>query len=224
VEPLNHFTIIGTVVGLLTVFTLRFLVNTSPVAPTGQSFTVKTNRTLLNLAIIAFCVLLGEGAMADWSAVYLNQNAPDDPGLAPLGYAAFSLAMAVGRLNGDWLIARLSPARMLRISGLLAAAGLAFALSFNFPVTVLLGFACVGFGFSTVVPIVFSAAGRTPRMPSSTALATVTTLGYFGFLAGPPIIGWGAGLLSLRGSLAVVILLSLMIALLAPSVERKEAE
>lgn len=158
--------------------------------------------------------------MADWSAVYMAQAAPQDPGMAPLGYAAFSGAMAFGRINGDRLIARLGPLTMLRTGGILAAIGLSAALLVNQPFLVLAGFAFVGFGFSTVVPIVFSAAGSTPGMPSSTALAAVTTLGYFGFLAGPPVIGWGADWITLRGSLLIVVVLSTMIALLASSVKR----
>ncbi len=222
VIPRWHFAGIAVLASLLVIAALRFLLVTEPSTQENPPLFVRPKGHLVGLAFIAFCVLLGEGAMADWSAVYMAQAVPREPGLAPLGYAAFSGAMALGRVNGDWLIARLGPLVMLRMGGILAAVGLSVALLFNQPSLVLAGFAFVGFGFSTIVPIVFSAAGSTPGMPSSTALAAVTTLGYFGFLAGPPVIGWGAEWITLRGSLMIVIVLSLMIAVLAASVRRGE--
>jgi MFS family permease len=220
VAPLTHFGGVAVLVTLLTLAALRTLITSGPESTGKTSLFVVPTRALLGLAVIAFCVLLGEGAMADWSAVYLAQTLPGNPQLPPLGYAAFSLAMALGRFNGDWLTARFGPLVILRVSGIMAASGLLMALAVNQPAFVLAGFAAVGFGFSTVVPLVFSAAGRTKGLPSSTALASVTTLGYFGFLAGPPLIGFGADLFSLRASLGVVVVLSAMIAVLAGSVER----
>ncbi len=222
VVPLVHFTGVAILVTLMTIIALRNLISNQPETSVKTPLFVVPTRALLGLAVIAFCVLLGEGAMADWSAVYLAQTQPGDPQLPPLGYAAFSLAMALGRFNGDWLTARFGPLIIFRVSGILASLGLLMALAVNQPAFVLAGFAAVGFGFSTVVPLVFSAAGRTKGLPSSTALASVTTLGYFGFLAGPPLIGFGADLFSLRASLGVVVVLSATIALLAGSVEREE--
>src|SRR5580765_32720 len=149
-------------------------------------------RGLMALGVVALCVMAGEGAMADWSAVYLRNNLQSSEGLAAAGYAAFSVAMAAGRFFGDWLSARFGPVNLVRVSGALAATGLSLALVSGEPATALAGFACVGAGFATIVPMVFTAAGRAPGISPGVALASVTTLGYVGFLAGPPAIGFAA--------------------------------
>ena len=142
--------------------------------------------------------------MADWSAVYLKQTMGTSEGLAAVGYGAFSIAMAAGRFTGDWLSAHFRPVNLVRGGGLLAVTGMLLALFAQHPVLALLWFACVGAGFATIVPMVFSAAGRTPGIAPGVAMATVTTMGYFGFLAGPPFIGFTAELLGLRCALGII--------------------
>ena len=178
------------------------------------------NRALLALGAVAFCVMMGEGAMADWSAVFLRQITGASEGVAAAGYAAFSITMAIGRFSGDWLSARIGPVSLVRLSGAFATAGMGLALARPSPIAGLIGFACVGGGFATVVPMAFTAAGRTPGTSSGVALATATTIGYFGFLLGPPIIGFAAELLGLRAALALILLTSLLITALAPAVRR----
>jgi predicted MFS family arabinose efflux permease len=177
-------------------------------------------RSLLVLGVIAFCTMVGEGAMADWTGVFLRNVAGSSEAVAAAGYAAFSVAMAAGRFGGDGLTVHLGPVTIVRISGVLAAAGLALALLFGQSVPALIGFAAVGAGFATVVPQVFSAAGRTTGMSSGAALATVSTLGYFGFLLGPPAIGFLAEAVGLRAALGVIVLTSALLIVLAPSVRR----
>jgi len=174
---------------------------------------------LLALGAVALCVMAGEGAMADWSGVYLRDNLLTGEGLAAAGYAAFSLAMAAGRFLGDGLSARFGPVTLVRAGGILAATGLAVALVFGQPVAALIGFGCVGAGFATVVPMVFTAAGRTPGISPGVAIASVTTLGYLGFLAGPPVIGFVAELIGLREALGILVLTSLTVASLASALE-----
>ncbi len=180
------------------------------------------SRALLALGIIAFCSMAGEGAMADWSAIFLHRIAGASEAAAAAGYAAFSIAMAIGRFHGDWLTMRLGPVNIVRISGALAAGGLALALVLGKPMPALIGFAAVGAGFATVVPQVFSAAGRTPGVSAGLSLATVTTVGYLGFLLGPPIIGLVAELLNLRTALCIIVLTSAVLIALAPSVGQRE--
>ena len=187
------------------------------VAAAGEAAS-RGRRLLLTLGLVTFCVLLGEGAMADWGAVFLRRSLGTGEGLAAAGYAAFSLAMAAGRFGGDATIARLGPVRTTRLGGALAAAGMAFALGVNQPWSVLAGFALVGAGFATVVPIVFSAAGRLAGVAPGVAISAVSTAGYFGFLVGPPLIGRVAEWSSLRLGLGVIGLLSALTALLAPAV------
>lgn len=173
---------------------------------------------LFMLGLVTFCVLLGEGAMADWGAVFLRRSLHTGEGLAAAGYAAFSLAMAAGRFGGDAIIARLGPVRTTWSGGVLAVAGMGFALGVNQPWAVLVGFAAIGAGFAAIVPIAFSAAGRVPGIAPGVGISAVSTAGYLGFLVGPPLIGWVAEWSSLRLGLGVIAVLSASIVVLAPSV------
>jgi len=170
---------------------------------------------LIGLGVVAFCILLGEGAMADWSAVYLNQLA--GLAVAPLGYAVFSLTMALGRLSGDWFHDRLGAVSTVRWGSALAACGLGGALIAGHTAATLVGFACVGFGFSAIFPIVCSVAGSRASDRPQAGIAAVSMTGYFGFLIGPPIIGLLAQAFSLRLALALVATLSGLTCLLAGS-------
>jgi MFS family permease len=168
--------------------------------------------TLLRLAGIAFLGLFAEGAMADWDGVYLNTSVGATLAQAAIGYAAFSIAMAAGRFCGDWLITRLHPVAILRISGALIFGGLAIALTFNGWWSGLIGFVFAGLGVANIVPVIWGAAGRNRVIGPGPALATVTTVGYFGFLAGPPIIGAVTTVLNVRVALIIVALFGLAIA------------
>ena len=163
-------------------------------------------RRLLGLGGLSFCALLAEGAMGDWSAVYLHEDLGASPALAGAGFAAFSLAMAMGRFSGDHLTARLGPVRVLRLSGGLAAVGLAAALVVGRPESAIVGAGLVGLGLANSVPVLFGAAGRMPGIAPGTALAAVATTGYGGFLAGPPALGLVADAVGLPAALGLVAL------------------
>src|SRR5712692_4979824 len=165
---------------------------------------VRPPAVLLGLGLLTFAALLAEGAMGDWSAVYLRDSVGSTAAVAAMGFAAFSLAMAIGRFCGDWLTRRIGPVFILRASGGLAAVGLTGALVVAHPVAGLLGFGLMGFGISNLIPVLFSAAGRTPGITAGTALAAVATTGYCGYLAGPPLIGLAAELVGLRSALGIV--------------------
>ena len=185
----------------------------------GPAF-ARPTRALLGLGVISFCALLGEGAVGDWSAVYLKSSLGTGPGFAAAGYAAFSLMMVAGRITGDRPTGYLGPVRLVRLGGAVAAVGLGLSLAVGHPLVALAGFASAGAGFSIVFPLALSAAGRTKGTAPGPALAAVSTLGYTGFLAGPPIIGFLAQLLDLGAALYVVVLLSAAIVPLAGAVGR----
>nr|BFE79729.1 hypothetical protein GCM10020093_023300 [Planobispora longispora] len=151
----------------------------------------------LLLGVLAFCCMIGEGAAADWSSVYLHDALNSSEWLAAAAYAAFSTMMTAGRLAGDRLAAALGPVTLVRGCGLLAAAGLGTALLIGHPIAGVAGFACFGAGLSCIVPQVFSAAGRRDPARAGRALARVASLGYVGFLTGPVLIGGAAELLGL---------------------------
>lgn len=221
---LIHFVGIAVFFGALILATSSWLL---PETTAGQAppLFAKPSKDLLALGVIALCVMLGEGAMADWSAVYLKGTLGTSVGVAAAGYAAFSLAMTVGRLAGDKMIQLLGPKMILALGGMLAATGLGSALLLAQPIPTFIGLTCVGLGFSTIVPVVFSAAGRSRgTAPAGVALAAVTTTGYFGFLIGPPLIGFAAELMGLRIALWIVVVLSALIVGLSRSVGEEQVQ
>jgi len=177
----------------------------------AQAWFVAPPVALLGLGLLAFCALLAEGAMGDWSAVYLRDSLGTPAATAAMGFAAFSLAMALGRLVGDALARRLGGPRLLRVSGSLAAAGLSIALLVGQPGVALLGFGLVGLGVANLIPVLFSAAGRTGA-DAGTAIAAVATTGYLGYLAGPPLIGLAADAAGLPAALGIVCLACALVA------------
>ena len=186
----------------------------------GEPAFARPTRALAGLGVISFCVLLGEGAMADWSAVYLNGTLGTGPGFAAAGFAAFSATMVAGRLLGDRVTARFGPVALVRAGGAVAAAGLGVSLAVAHPAAALVGFACAGLGFSIIFPTALSAAGRADGAATGPAIAAVATAGYFGFLVGPPSIGFVAEGVGLGGALFIVVALSAAIVVLAGSVGR----
>jgi predicted MFS family arabinose efflux permease len=198
---------------------LPYLVGGVPRATGGKSGRLRFSRTLVGLSLLALCIMVSEGAIADWSPIYLGSVLGTGPGLAAAGFAVFSGAMMVGRLAGDWLTLRLGRVRIVRSGALLAAIGLTLALLVGTVPAALAGFLCVGAGLSVIIPLVFSAAGRLDHRSAGPGLAAVTTAGYLGFLAGPPVIGFAAEQFSLPLAMGIVAVLALVGALLAGAVE-----
>lgn len=154
-------------------------------------------------------VFLAEGAVLDWSAVLLTSGGGLTAGQGGLGYAAFAVAMTIGRLNGDKLVRHWGGRRVLVLGGVLASLGF-FTVLAPSPWLALAGFALIGAGASNIVPVLFSAAGGQKDMPASLAISAITTIGYAGILAGPALIGFIAHATSLQlafGGLAVCMLL-----------------
>jgi fucose permease len=180
------------------------LVSTKPEPDAAASGVARPSRALLALGVLALLGLLAEGAMADWSAVYLHDTLGASPAFAAVGFAAFSLAMAAGRIGGDGLVGRLGPRRVLRLSASVAAIGLAGALLLGQPATGVAGCALVGLGIANIIPVLFSAAARVRGLQPGRGLAAVATTGYLGFLAGPPLIGAVAEVAGLAVGLGVV--------------------
>lgn len=168
-------------------------------------------RRLWALGVIAFCGLLAEGAMGDWSAVYLDQSLGADVTMAAAAFAVFSFAMAVGRFSGDWIVARIGGGAVVTGGAALAALGLGGTLLIGRPEVAIIGFGLVGAGVSCIFPVALSAATRTPGMPAGAAIASLCTMGYLGFLIGPPVIGGVAELTSLPLALGMVVLLFVLV-------------
>lgn len=222
VLPSVHMGIIALVLVAIVLVGMPQLLRAEPSQGAGGTALALPRGPLLGLGMLAFFCLVAEGAMADWSAVYLRDRLGTDAAFAAAGYAAFSVAMAAGRFGGDALRARTGAVPLVRVSAALAALGLGVALLVAQPVAALLGFACVGLGLANIVPILFTAAGRTPGVASEVGIAAVVSFGYFGFLIGPPLIGFVAQVTSLSWGLALVALFIAIIALLAGGAGRAD--
>jgi len=146
--------------------------------------------SVLYLGVMCFIVFLSEGAMLDWSAVFLKENRGVDVAFAGLGYAAFSVAMATMRLLGDKIVARLASKKVVVYGSIIAACGLFMAVLTPWLVTSLLGFVLLGIGAANIVPVFFSEGGRLKDVPSTVAITAISTLGYAGQLAGPATLGF----------------------------------
>ncbi|MBS1566033.1 MAG: MFS transporter [Bacteroidetes bacterium] len=165
--------------------------------------------SILGLAFICFVTFMGEGSIADWSAIYLRESLHSTAALASLGFAGFSVMMALGRLNGDDLVPRTGPKKIVIYGSLIAAAGFLLAVALPWKITAILGFTIVGLGFSCIVPILFSAAANVPGISPAMGIASITSGGLIGFLFGPSLIGLLSEKINLAAGLSLVFLLSL---------------
>jgi MFS family permease len=200
--PFYHFGVVFIVI-IITIALVSGYLKNDKVTSSGPVF-VMPDSSLIKLGVIAFCSLICEGAMFDWSVIYFKKVVLAHGAWMGAGYTAFMLTMASGRFVADWFAHRFGLKRTLQISGLLTATGLLIAVIFPYLFTALAGFLLVGFGVSSVVPLVYSAAGRSKTMSPGVALAAVSTIGFMGFLIGPPVIGFIAGLASLRASFTLI--------------------
>jgi MFS family permease len=175
---------------------------------------------VMKLAGMAFLCMLVEGAVADWSAVFLRSALDTQTSAAALGYSSFAFAMAACRVIGDVSVKRLGSSMVVATGGLIAAIGLVLVLSYPNIVTACVGFALVGIGLSNVAPVIFSAAGRSTASPA-VGVSMAATAGYAGFLVGPPLIGFGAGFVGLRLALCALVLAALVVCLLGGKAVRK---
>jgi len=217
IGPLPHFAA-SAVINLVAVLLASRLLLDTQERRVPKAHRVPLNRiprVLFALSAIGFCILLSEGAMADWTALYLKQVLNAGAGTAAAGYAVFSAAMAIFRFLGDLITARLGPMRTVCSGSLIAAAGLLWALTVNSPDWALPGFAATGAGFSVIIPLVFGSGGRVESINPGAGIATVTGIGYIGFIVGPPTIGFASQLFTLRYALGVVVACCLITALLS---------
>jgi MFS family permease len=204
--------------GLLAVLALFAPLGLLPgarVAPRARRLRLRLGRAALALGVIAFCSFLGEGAAADWSGVYLHEDARASAGLAAFAFTAFAVGMVAARFCSDALSARFGPPRLVRGGGVLAAAGLGLAVAVPEIPAVMAGFVLLGLGLAPLVPTVFSAAGNLGS--GARTLGWVVTAGYVGSVLGPAAIGAVAHGIGLRWGLLIPVALALTAAALASS-------
>lgn len=218
IAPVIHYSIVSTFALIALLVVKSGLIPDEAHDPvegeSAPSFAIPP-RALWVLGMVAFSAAVCEGAIADWSGLYLDDGLETSAGFAALGFAAFQLAMLIGRFSGDEMVRRFGPVKIARRGGLVAGTGLAIAIAIGMPVPALVGFMAAGIGLAVAFPLAMSAAGNYPGLPSGRSVASVATVGYIGFLAGAPILGWFSELTSLRAMMFAVAALCFMVAIFA---------
>jgi MFS family permease len=215
----THFSIIATCCILLCILFRKNGRSLAKGSSEKRPFFIKPDKYLFLLGAITFCSMLCEGTMFDWSVSYFDKIVGADKNSVTVGYTSFIIAMSVGRLTGDRIVARFGSTNVLMANGLLMALGLCLTIIFPFFLPATIGFLFVGLGNSIMVPQVYSLASKTKTMKASYAIASVTLIGYIGFLTGPVLVGSISEAFGMQWSFAVVSVLCICICFLTVKVK-----
>ncbi|MBC8085587.1 MAG: MFS transporter [Hymenobacter sp.] len=216
--PLPHFLLITGLSLLILAAAHRFTPRRDEGREAGGFNLRRPDPYLLRIGLITFCGMLCEGCMFDWSGVYFQRVVQPDAAWVTSGYVACMSTMALGRFLADYFTHRYGPARMLQVSSALITSGLLIAIVFPYLVPAIVGFLLVGFGIASVTPLAYTAAGQAGTVSPGVALALVSTIGYFGFLLGPPLIGLLGEVFNLRVSFALVAVIGAAVGVLAAGI------
>ncbi|WP_405116201.1 MFS transporter [Phaeobacter sp. BS23] len=216
-----HFLVAGCVSTLLTLYMAQipWVASSTPESDAAKSALLPRG-ALLAVGFVAFCGAVGEGAMADWSAIFLVLTTGASEADAALGFAVFSIAMVAVRLVGDLVVARIGPVAAGRLAGASASLGALIAVSWGSYGAAMVGFALMGIGYALVMPLAFSRAASDPDIPVGAAIASVATFGYGGILIGPPMIGVTAELMSLPAAFLILAVLAVFIVIFSHVLRR----
>jgi len=225
IAPVIHFASVALLLYGVIFLNYKYLVKTKPASPKKQeaeskrSLLPKLNPALAWLGVIGFCSMVSEGIMFDWSGIYFKDVVQGGKALEGLGYTSFMLMMASGRFLGDKVTIRFGRKLVLQVSGALISVGMYIAVLFPYMIPAAIGFMLVGLGVSTVVPGVYTLAGRTEGIEPSQALTAVSSISFLGFLLGPPVIGYIADGIGLQYSFAIIGVFGVGIAFLVNKVK-----
>jgi predicted MFS family arabinose efflux permease len=213
--------IVAAVAGLALVLAAPNLLRTAPANERDAPFFVMPHGAVILIGGLCFLIFLAEGAVLDWSAVFLTGVTGMAAHQGGLGYAVFAVAMTAGRLSGDRIVRRWGGTRVLLAGGLATAAGFFTVVLAPVPAMALLGFLLVGIGASNIVPVLFTAAGNQRDMPVGLAVSAITTIGYAGILAGPALIGFVSHAVGLHLAFAGLGVAALLVAASARLLARR---
>ena len=225
--PYYHFISVVLIVWTIIWFRKSYLIRGKQTADADapeRKFFNKPDRALVQLGIIGFCSMASEGAMFDWSGVFFKDVVKAPQSLVILGYTSFMIMMASGRFLADYVTSKIGRKKLLQISGLVITTGYYLAVIFPYLITSTIAFMMIGIGVSSIVPSVYSAAGRHTKIPPGIALATVSSVSFLGFLMGPPMIGYISQAAGLRYSFAVIGLFGIGITTLAPKIRLLQSQ
>ena len=220
VDARVHFTVVAVTLAIVSVFMSGLLLHDHPSSDEDMPAFALPPKPVILIALVAFAAVFGEGASADWAAVYLTDVAHAAPGLAAVAFSGFAATMAITRLVGDRVVDRLGPVRTVRIGGTAATIGALTVAAARTPALAIAGFALIGVGVAVVVPLAFTAAGNAGSRPGQ-QIAGVATIAYGAGLIAPASIGGIAHATSLSVSFMVVAALSAMIVLGAGTLRRR---
>jgi MFS family permease len=206
VGPTLHFAIVMLLSIVIIFSAQRFIVKEEKVAEGGGMVIKRPDDLLLRISMIAFLAMMAEGCLFDWGGVYFKKVVQAEPAWIALGYVAFMGSMATGRFLTDRVTSRFGKVTVIQFSGLLIFIGLVIAVIWPTVLLATIGFLIVGFGVASLIPVSYSIAGRSKLYSPSVALALVSTISFFGFLIGPPLIGFIADLFDLKVSFILVAL------------------
>ncbi|WP_192346671.1 MFS transporter [Algoriphagus sp. Y33] len=214
-SPALHYAVVMLVSIIIILSAQKYIFKEKVLTEGGGLVMKKPDALLLRISLIAFLGMMAEGCMFDWSGVYFKKVVQSDPSLIALGYVAFMGAMASGRFITDKIAARFTKVAVIQVSGVLIFSGLSLAVLFPTVAVSTAGFLLVGLGVASIIPLSYSIAGRSKLYTPSVALALVSTISFFGFLLGPPLIGFIAELFNLKFSFALIAIAGLGITLLS---------
>jgi predicted MFS family arabinose efflux permease len=217
-DPRVESLIVGVALLLLSLWITRRLGTATAHSSAGQGLALPTRPVIL-IGALCFLVMVAEGGIGDWSGIYLGHNTGASPAAAAMAFTGFSLGMAIARLGGDAVNARIGAGRLLRAGTALVAIALGGVLLIAATVPAVIGFVLCGLGIANAVPLLFTAAGKID--PPGPSLAAAFTLGYTGFIAGPPVIGVVSDQAGLGRTLALLVIASLAVTVLGPRALRR---
>jgi len=222
VSPSWHLLISGILLVILSFFAFPGTLPQPPSQSGGKASFILPDKPLLKFGLISFVSMACEGTMYDWSGIYFQKVVHASKDVVTLGYVVYMVAMAAGRFTGDRLVSRFGVRSMLKYSGILIFSGLSLAALFPFPLTAGFGFMLIGLGVSCVVPLIFSMAGKSKTMGTGPAVAAISTVGYFGFLLVPPLIGYISHTAGLRWAFALMALLGCSITFMITRIKQED--
>ncbi len=219
IQPNVHLSVVGTFVILAGIFSFKYLIKTDFKSSESAPLFALPDKSLILLAIICFCGMMAEGAMADWSVLYYKIYMTNPAGYITAAFTCFSVCMLVGRFLGDWAVAKFGLKTVLIFNSILFGIGMFFAVVYPKPICILVSFGVVGLGLSTMVPLIYAKAGHTKTMSPGAALAAISTVGIAGFLIGPVLIGHLSEASSLRVALSSLVVLAVISSFLCSKIK-----
>lgn len=219
VAPAYHLTIVSVSLIIASLYFIKDTVYQKPIPQSGKPVFSLPDKHLLKFSLICFACMACENTMYDWSALYFQKEVNPDKTIATAAFVIYLVAMTTGRLFGDRLVTKSGINKVLKYSGLFIFCGLFIAVALPFTITAGLGYILVGFGVSCIVPMIFSLAGKSKNMSSSSALASISTVGYLGFVLVPPMVGYIAQAASLRWSFGIIAIFGAVIVYLVSMIK-----